>query len=74
MASHGIRWILGVHVHFGTLDFVVTMEGELVWALAPTQPRLTTSLDAMNEALEELQLHTPECNQLLDFDFERLER
>jgi hypothetical protein len=37
------------------------------------------SLDAINEALEELQLHAldahaPGRNQLLDFDFGRLER
>jgi hypothetical protein len=79
MASHSISWIPGVHVRFRTLDFVITMEGELVRALAPTKPPLTTGLDAIDEALEELQLqapkaHTPGHNQLLDIDFERLER
>jgi hypothetical protein len=36
MAGHGISWIPGVHVHFETLDFIVTMKGELVRALAPS--------------------------------------
>ena len=33
MASHGISWVSGAHVHFGDLDFIVTAEGEL--AMAP---------------------------------------
>jgi hypothetical protein len=79
MASHSINWILGVHVSFRTMDFVFTTEGELVQALAPAQPPLTTGLDTTNEALEELQLHAlevhaPGHNQILDFDFGRLER
>jgi hypothetical protein len=51
MASHSISWISGVHVCFRTLDFVITTEGELVRALAPTKPPLTTGLDAIDEAL-----------------------
>jgi hypothetical protein len=35
MASHGISWVLGAHMCYGSLDFVVTTEGELVRALAP---------------------------------------
>jgi hypothetical protein len=35
MASHDIDWTLGAHGRFGSLDFVVTMEGELVQALTP---------------------------------------
>jgi hypothetical protein len=54
MAGHGISWIPGTHVCFGTLHFVLTMEGELVQSLAPAQPSLTTSLDMIDEALEEL--------------------
>jgi hypothetical protein len=30
VASHNINQTLGVHVRFESLDFVVTMEGELV--------------------------------------------
>jgi hypothetical protein len=30
MASPGIDWILGGHMRFGNLDFIVTLEGELV--------------------------------------------
>ena len=66
-------------MRFGDLDFIVMMEREL--ALAPTaaQPLPYPSLDAIAEALEELQLHTlkahaPVSDQVLDFDYERLER
>jgi hypothetical protein len=36
MASHDIYWTPGVHVHFGSLDFIVTTNGELVRALDPS--------------------------------------
>jgi hypothetical protein len=54
------------------------MEGELVQAIAPTQSPSTTNLDAIVEALEDLQLSAPKAralkrDQLLDFDFGRLE-
>ena len=79
MASHGVSWVSGVHVRFGNLDFIVTMEGELAQAPAAIQPLHSTSLDAIAEALEELQLHTSEAralrsDQLLGFDYGRLER
>jgi hypothetical protein len=64
MAGHSISWILGVHVRFGTLDFVITTDGERVRALAPAQPPLATGLDAIDEALEELQLHALEAHAL----------
>jgi hypothetical protein len=43
------------------------------------QPLHSAGLDTVVEALEELQLHAPkvhasESDQLLDFDYERLER
>jgi hypothetical protein len=50
MASRGISWVLGAHVRFGSLDFIVATEGELVRALAP-QPPLANGLDAIVEAL-----------------------
>ena len=66
-------------MRFGDLDFIVMMEREL--ALAPTaaQPLPYPSLDAIAEALEELQLHALEAHapggdQLLGFDYGRLER
>jgi hypothetical protein len=64
-------------VRFGSLDFIVTNEGELVRALAPQTPP-TTSFDVIVGALQELQLSAPEaraseCDQLLDFDFRELE-
>jgi hypothetical protein len=40
------------------------MEGELVRASAPAWPPLTTSLDAIDEALKELQLHALEARAL----------
>jgi hypothetical protein len=46
---------------------------------APVQPLRSIDLDTVAEALEELLLHalvarTPEGDQLLDFDYEQLER
>jgi hypothetical protein len=77
MASHDIVWTSGAHVRFKSLDFIVTAEGELARALVPQAPP-PTSLDAVAGALEELRLgaleaHTSERDQLLDFDFGRLE-
>ena len=37
MASHSIRWVLGAHVHFGDLDFIITVGGELALAHAAIQ-------------------------------------
>ena len=54
MASHNLRWVLGAHVCFGDLDFIVTMEGELVMAPAVVRPLHSTGLNAIAEALEEL--------------------
>ena len=79
MASHGVSWVPGVHVRFGDLDFIITMEGNLAQAPAAIQPLHSTGLDVIVEALEELQLHAPEVHatesdQLLDFNYGRLER
>ena len=38
MASHGIRWVLGAHVHFRDLDFIIMVGGELALAHAAIQP------------------------------------
>jgi len=78
MASHGVSWVLGTDMRFGSLDFIVTMEGELARAPAPVQLLRSTSLDAIVKALEKLQLRTPEArvprsDQLLGFDYGRLE-
>jgi hypothetical protein len=51
MASHDINWTLGPHVHFRSLDFIITMEGEMVQALVPIQTPSPTGLDAIIEAL-----------------------
>ena len=79
MASHGVSWVLGEHMRFRNLDFIVTIEGELVQAPATIQPLHPASLDVITEALEELQLHAlearaPGSDQLLGFDYGRLER
>jgi len=79
MASHNLGWVPGAHMHFEDLDFIVTMEGELMQAPIAVQPLHLTSLDVIAEALEELQLHAPEahaprCDQLLGFNYGRLER
>ena len=79
MASHGVSWVQSAHVCFGSLDFIITMEGELAQAPAAVQPLHSAGLDAIVEALEELELHapgahTPGSDQLLGFDYGRLER
>ena len=38
MASHGISWVLGAHVRFDDLDFIVMVGGELALAHAAIQP------------------------------------
>jgi len=37
MANHAISWVPGAHVHFGDLDFIVTLGGELALAHAAVQ-------------------------------------
>jgi hypothetical protein len=54
MASHGVSWVLGAHVHFRNLDFFVTMEGELARAPTPVQPLHSIGIDTVVEAFEEL--------------------
>ena len=51
-----------MHVRFGDLDFIVTVEGELAMAPAAVQALHSTSLDAIAEVLEELQLHAPKAH------------
>ena len=41
-------------MHFGNLDFIVTMEGELAQAPAAVQPLHFTDLDAIAKVLEKL--------------------
>jgi hypothetical protein len=62
MASHNIVWVPGAHVRFRSLDFIVTSEGDLVRAPAPVPPSLTTNLDTVVEAFEELQLRAPRAH------------
>ena len=79
MASHGISWVPGAHVRFGSLDLIVAIEGELARAPAPVQLPRSTGLDATVKAFEELHLcileaRVPRSDQLLGFDYGRLER
>ena len=45
MVSHGISWVLGAHVRFGDLDFIITVGGELALAHAAIQPLPSIGLD-----------------------------
>ena len=45
MANHAISWVLGVHVRFGDLDFIVTLGGELALAHAAVQSLPSVSLN-----------------------------
>ena len=48
-------------MRFRNLDFIVTTEGELAQVPAAVQPLHSAGLDAIAEALEELQLHAPKA-------------
>ena len=78
MASHGVSWVPGTHVRFGNLDFIILMEGELAQVPAAVQTLHSTGLDAITEALGATVACTegprPESDQLLCFDYGRLER
>ena len=78
MANRNVSRVPGVHLRLGDPNFIVTTEGELVRAPATVQPLHSAGLNAIAEALEELQLHAPEAHaprsdQLLGFDYGRLE-
>ena len=47
MASYGVSWVPGMHMHFGNLDFIVTMEGGLARAPTAVQPLHPAGLDAI---------------------------
>ena len=50
MASHAISWVLGAHVHFGDMDFIITVGGEL--ALAHVAIQSLPSIDFSYGRLE----------------------
>ena len=54
MASHGISWVPGTHVRSGSLDFIITMEGELAQVPTAAQPLYSAGLNTIVEVLEEL--------------------
>lgn len=60
MANHVRGWALGALVRFGSLDFIITAEGGLEQVRDSIPPLCTIDLDSVVEALEELQLRTPE--------------
>ena len=45
MANYDIGWVLGAHVRFGSLDFIIMVGGELVWAHAAIQSLRSSDLD-----------------------------
>ena len=45
MDNHNISWVLGAHVRFGSLDFIITVGGELVRAHAAIQSLPSIGLD-----------------------------
>jgi hypothetical protein len=66
-------------MRFGDLDFIATTKGELAQAPTAVQPLHSIGLGAIAEALEKLWLHALEArasrsDQLLNFDYGRLER
>ena len=65
-----------MHVRFGNLDFIIMIGGELVQAPIAVQPLQSTGLDTITEELQlhALEAHAPRRDQLLSFDYGRLER
>ena len=45
MASHGISWVPGAHMRFGSLDFIIMVGGELVRAHTAIQSLPSIGLD-----------------------------
>ena len=79
MANYNLSWVPCAYVRFRDLDFIIKVEGELAMAPAAIQPLPFVSFNAIAEVFEELRLHAPGVrapgsNQLLDFDYGRLER
>jgi hypothetical protein len=79
MASHSASWVSGTHVRFESLGFSIITKGGLERARAPAPPPYSPDHDTFVETLEELQLHAPEVHasegdQLLAFNYERLDR
>ena len=54
MACHSISWVLGAHMRFGDLDFIITVGEELALAHAAIQPLPSIGLDTVDEVVEEL--------------------
>ena len=50
MATHAITWAPGAHVHFGDLDFIITLGGEL--ALTHTAAQSLPSINLSHLRLE----------------------
>ena len=45
MANHNVSWVLGAHVRFGSLDFVIMVGGELVHKHTAIQSLPSIGLD-----------------------------
>jgi hypothetical protein len=69
MVIRDIGWVPGVHVCFGSLHFITTNEGDLVWTTAPVPPPRAVNLNVVIETFGGLRLHpfgihTPRRGQL----------
>jgi hypothetical protein len=60
MACHDVGWVLGVRMCFGSLDFIITIEGDLERAPILAQLLPVADLNVIFETLEGLRLHPPE--------------
>ena len=45
MANHNVSWVPGAHMHFRSLDFIITIGGELVRAHTAIQSLPSIVLD-----------------------------
>jgi hypothetical protein len=58
MTNRNVGWPPSARMCFGSLDFIVTTEVDLVWAPILVPPSPTIGLDNVIEAFEELHLHS----------------
>jgi hypothetical protein len=77
MANHAGGWPSGALMRFGSLDYIITMEGGLEQVRVPIQPTRAANLDPVVEAFEGLRLRAPEdrtseSSWFPDFDYKRL--
>jgi hypothetical protein len=64
MTDRNVGSALNARMCFGSLDFIIAMEGDLVREPVPVLPSPATGLNTVVKAFEELHLHSSEGHAL----------